>query len=581
MKKLLTRLILILLIATISLPLVSCGAKSYNPDNFLENGTESNPYQIFKEKDTLKVFVISSAAHLPFKELESWKYISELTNINFDWIEADLGTYRTIRSTQWENKKNLPDLFLFMNSIEEQEDFAKKNALIAMDDKNLEIPVEKKYGGTLKVGSLIENFMPNYNAFLKNNFNVDEEKYGNAKDISTISDGNIYSLLRTNYEGEGYKFYLNNDWIDNLNNYYGKNFSYDPKTLDELIEIFRAFKQYDANRNGQVDDEIPMSYSNIGLIADYFMSCYGYVDRFVEIDLANSENIVYVPQTTQYREMLKTLNMLYREKLIDNSIFDTTSALYQGKGYAGRLGSFPDAAAFLAVGTDREDEYDALAPVVDNKVYSGEAVIRSGGRTFIPDLSLIPKGTKKVREVARLLDMMYTEEMSMVMGRGVEGKHWDWEDKSLENKYFNKDAMWKGIIPPGFQGNSETFRGTISNSVGTGLSVYVNPVRSDVNMSFRCNDELVKRLQGESKKYIPHLKHSLPIGFSLNNQEDNAVSLIKGSLDSYVENYLYLFTKGEKDPNNDADWNAYVQYLKKSGSDTLAEYYNTAYNRIK
>ena len=81
------------------------------------------------------------------------------------------------------------------------------------------------------------------------------DTYPATEGIMTQLDGNIYSLPDVN---ECYhckysnKFWINQAWLDNL----GLEM---PTTLDELYDVLVAFRDQDANGNGDPTDEIPMA----------------------------------------------------------------------------------------------------------------------------------------------------------------------------------------------------------------------------------------------------------------------------------------------------------------------------------
>ena len=53
----------------------------YDPDNFLLNGTEDNPYRIVKEPVTIKIFAPHSAGNPEYKDLRIFKKLSEITGL--------------------------------------------------------------------------------------------------------------------------------------------------------------------------------------------------------------------------------------------------------------------------------------------------------------------------------------------------------------------------------------------------------------------------------------------------------------------------------------------------------------------
>lgn len=76
----------------------------------------------------------------------------------------------------------------------------------------------------------------------------------------TYPDGNIYSFMSSVYTQHkswtiGVQF-INKDWLDRV----GKDI---PTNLDEYYEVLKAFKEMDANGNGDPNDEIPLATAKI------------------------------------------------------------------------------------------------------------------------------------------------------------------------------------------------------------------------------------------------------------------------------------------------------------------------------
>ena len=80
------------------------------------------------------------------------------------------------------------------------------------------------------------------------------------REFITTPDGNIYSL--PNVDGSLHiqfnnKLWLNTVWLDNLG-------LEKPTTTEELYQVLKAFKEQDANGNGDPNDEIPLSTCKSG-----------------------------------------------------------------------------------------------------------------------------------------------------------------------------------------------------------------------------------------------------------------------------------------------------------------------------
>ncbi len=534
--------------------------KPYDPDNFIsaeEAQAMGEPYKIVKEPITLTVFVPISASNPHYSEMASIQKLSEITNIKFDFIEASVSAYTTLRTAAWQNKNDLPDLFLFNNPVSEQVTNYRYGAMYAWNDDSLTVR-------GVQVGNLIEGYMPNYKALLESNFGHEEEI--SALSVAMMDDGKMYSLVCCNDipRDMTYKMYINQQWIDNLNEDYGLGLpdARDIRTLDEYVTVLRAFKNYDANRNDKADDEIPVTAQSLFLLRNFVLAAFGYVSNGIEIE-ADGNSFVYVPATDEYREYLRFMNGLYEEKILDNSTFEkTTGSSLAGDGYQGKLGSFPDAGAYLTVGEELDEQYTSFGPL-RSAGYDGE-LLQYGIKTmFQATGAVIPTGTPYVREIARLLDILYSDYGVALMAQGVEGVHWSWDDE--------EKTSWTFHVPDTWKDTSEQYRATISPSVGTGCALYI-PYEFDKKQ----NDATLRRINEEAEIYQDYIKIPVPENIRLDPDGYNRAALITASLDAYIKSTESNFIKGVTDVDSDQEWNSYLSDLKGYNYEELVEIYNAA-----
>ena len=230
MKRLVSVISAVAIAAISAFSLASCKKRGtvYDPDNFLtaEQAEElGTPYKIVKESVTIKIFVPRGSMNPPYSEMRTFKKLSQLTNLNFKFIEADESEYMTQRTLAWEDKSQLPDLFLFNNTISEIVTYSGFNALTPVNDENY-----TKNG--VKIGSLLD-YMPVYKKLLDDNFGLETKV--SIKDTLTLSDGKMYSTASVNDVPRDltYKTYINQRWIDNVN----ENFLSENEKLPAADEI--------------------------------------------------------------------------------------------------------------------------------------------------------------------------------------------------------------------------------------------------------------------------------------------------------------------------------------------------------
>ena len=144
------------------------------------------------------------------------------------------------------------------------------------------------------------------------------EKYPALEAMCTSSDGNIYALAGWWGDINDYVpdyLYIRQDWLDNL----GLEM---PKTVDELYDVLAAFKEQDANGNGNPNDEIPMATKNGIKQLYYLMTGFGYDTNSLWYT-DDSGKVHYAAVEDQYKEMLAFLNKCYSEGLISDDLDGT------------------------------------------------------------------------------------------------------------------------------------------------------------------------------------------------------------------------------------------------------------------
>lgn len=146
-----------------------------------------------------------------------------------------------------------------------------------------------------------------------------------VREAMTAPDGHIYSIP---YAIEAplvdYSPYINTRWLENV----GMEM---PTTTEELKAVLKAFKEKDANGNGDPNDEIPLSGSpenlHLGYLAGYF-GCSIDEKGFT----MDGDQIVFGATSEKYKKGMEYLADLYAEGLIDPELFTQDNATWKGKG---------------------------------------------------------------------------------------------------------------------------------------------------------------------------------------------------------------------------------------------------------
>lgn len=146
-----------------------------------------------------------------------------------------------------------------------------------------------------------------------------------VREKMTAPDGHIYSIPYVVEDDlVGYTPYINGQWLENL----GLEM---PTTTDEFEAVLQAFKDQDANGNGDTTDEIPFSTDpnnkHIEAMAGYF----GMPMNKKGLAIVDGET-VYGGVSSKYREFLSWFSGMYQKGLIDTELYTQDSSTWEGKG---------------------------------------------------------------------------------------------------------------------------------------------------------------------------------------------------------------------------------------------------------
>ncbi len=520
MKK---KIVSLALVAAMVLPVgmaSACGKKkrAYDPNNFI---ADTNNPQIVKEKVTIKLFVPKSTLHGSWEEMKLFKKMEELTNIHIDFEEVPMAAYQEKRALAW-NDDSIDGFFL-SNSLSE----------IIMSKDSLK-----------ELSATINEFAPNYKQYLA--------EYPEMRRVSTLTDGGIYSFATIDKNGgDSAKQYINQAWLTEL----GLSM---PTTTDELYNVLKQFKQNDPNGNGRAD-EVPLSLISGDGTKNFLMSAFGYTTTGIEVDI-NTNQIVYVPETNNYREYLKYCNRLYAEGLLDNSMYSNKDSDLAYKGQNNTVGSFSSSGAFLVVGNSLDNDYTALEPLTSN--VNSHKMCYQFGYQSTPTALIINESSPYYRELVRWMDVFYSKDFEILQSYGEENVDWSWNDEEKTSWTFN--------VPSGME--REQFRATLTYQAGLGGAVVLT------DFGRKENSEQNKKIYRELDVYKPYWRTPLPImQYEMREMQD--LALLEADLGTYMTSAEANFITGRKNPNSDKDWNDHVSSLNRMKSNKLKEIYSAVYAR--
>jgi putative aldouronate transport system substrate-binding protein len=411
------------------------------------------------------------------------------------------------------------------------------------------------------------------------------EELSGMREYITTPDGNIYSM--PNVDGSLHVQYNCKLWI---NTYWLKNLGLSmPTTTEEFYQVMKAFKEKDANGNGNPNDEIPLSTCKSGTgvqIDGFLMNPFQLTPEAEKLYLENKK-VVFSPVTDNYREGLRYLHRLYAEGLINPESFTQDrqnqvnknengphtvigAFLAQRPGYAADLTTLPN--------SKKWEQYESLPPL---KGPSGKAtaawnpyIIYQSGQTFIPSKSKYPEAA------FRLVDYIATKEGSLRASFGVKGVHWE-DALPGELGLDGEQAEIRKIPGSGnVAGDTNYAWGQLMGLIRSPrftefLVTDPNPYAPDV---IPLDGRQVTMYRGslEHEKVRQPLESVLPSLYQT-AEEVEEMTLVKRTVVDYTNESIIRFVTG--DLNIDRDWDGYINQLKNIGLDRYLELLQIAYDR--
>ncbi|MDR2657340.1 MAG: extracellular solute-binding protein [Oscillospiraceae bacterium] len=400
-------------------------------------------------------------------------------------------------------------------------------------------------GILLPLDEYIKQYMPNYQALL----DADPDL---AQTLRS-SDGKMYQigwLIPQNINTDSHLF-INKAWLDNLGLAV-------PTTIEEYEAALRAFKEQDANGNGDPNDEIPLggTYKSMvdGIV--HLFSFWGvpFNERYVNI---NDDMKVSSPLLNEnLRAALETVSRWYGEGLIDIEAVAQDTNAFEAKINAEQYGSFWRW-RMTAMGTAEEisAKYVCLNP------FSVNGVTPQLPRYLeIPSFgAAITAGCEDIEAACKWLDAQLQWD-NMINGyNGMYEEFWKYEEDG------------KVTILPMSDG-TRTVPGQSSMYYMDGASYFAR-----VNMP---SHRIEKTTYCEAYEAIGAVEknswHTLTKLITPNVEESETIELLYAEIQKYADEAITGFiVKGV----TDATWETYTKTLGSLRIDEYISMYQQAYDR--
>lgn len=352
--------------------------------------------------------------------------------------------------------------------------------------------------------------------------------------------------------------YINKEWLDNLNLEM-------PTNYDELKEVLIAFKEQDADGDGDPNNEIPISGYKPGY-GSVLLDSFDLIERGDEhMSLDANNKVAFVPTQDHYKEAVKYLRELWELGVMDEEYFTQEGSMYTAKlqkeggsqigifsGWTADSWAGPNTKQFVQMPTLESPWGTKNAQSIASTEYSDKELI----------LNINCPNPEKV---LRWADLFYDDLVSLqtFYGSISTGQIKDNGDGTYElltpkDNTLDTSAWWYSPrdFGPKYMRKEFEEKVTLPTDQGDGLKL----VEDELNAQYADN---------------PNLLHAWPGTIKFTDDEINERTALNVDINSYVEaQWAHWITEG----GVEEEWDDYLQQLDAMGLQRLIEIDQGAYD---
>ena len=509
--------------------------------------TEAGTFPVVEgEPETLTILIVEDPLVSSFEENGFTRYIEENCNVNLDFKLLPSNESAGKLQVMITSGETLPDVIVGGYGYTAMDSYARSGAIVPMDE-------------------LYERYSVNFKK------QVEAHPELQLLEQVTATDGHIYAIPRYFVELNNihaFRMWICQDWLDNL----GLDM---PTTTDEYYEVLKAFRDEDANGNGDPNDEIPLMGSNnfnTWAPTTFLMNSFVYADRASDYRYLKDGQVTVSYIQPEWKEGIEYMHMLYTEGLLDPATFTQTTTQQKAQTY--NEGDVRIVGAFTV---------QNLAQVEQAKSYTGLMPLKGPNGvqysvyhpTFATRAWMITKDCKNPELAFRVGDFCFTEEAFLRDRVGEEGKSWVKAadtDVSIFPDLYEATFIW---LDEGFMwtnSQDSIWRQKAPLFALTGLNG--RAFTENMSYSSRTNNATIQKLAD----YAPDM--SMVLGFvPFTEEESKLINDVAATLLSYTEENLALFISGDRDI--ETEWDNYLAELDNIGLQDYLDVYQAAYERTQ
>lgn len=387
-------------------------------------------------------------------------------------------------------------------------------------------------------------------------------------------------------------------YLGGINGTFAKKFGMDPEEIDTVEEVYEYLKKVvneDPNGNGK-KDEMGILYFPNGYrsnIEQWVVNAYVYWNQLSFFNITDGE--VWEPfSTPEFRQAFIELNKWYKEGLIHDLSFSIATAsemkvlletpdCYTIGIFGGHPTNVCDPSSKIG------DEYKRLNVLADKTGKGGYTVL---GSNIVMDMNVSITSECKNPELAfRFLDHNLNPELGPVFRYGEPGVNWIPVEGAIEVDGQKIEVFDETGFPAGFhvikdEWSTETkatwhcsmnkmwvaegYKNGLNFNPGYGgFAYYFTPgTRNELLWSSALE---IKAGKEPAEKFF---------NITYSAEETEIVTEVQAELIDTLNTWRAELITGVKDPNNDADWEAFLDDLEEKGLYDWMEAAQDAYDRF-
>lgn len=342
--------------------------------------------------------------------------------------------------------------------------------------------------------------------------------------------------------------WINQNWLNRLG-------MKAPTTVDELLEVLRAFQSGDLNGNGKRNDEIPFTFSSLWDLR-FLLHAFGVNANDYYVSMDEGGKVSEILTSDANRAFLSWLHLMWEEKLLDQNGFtglrDLSAKASNDENETAVYGVMLSSTPVELVSANLLQDYVLLAPLTCD----GRQVYRDLTGDVIRGTFAITSACKDPAGMVAWVDTLYTTEGFILAECGLEGEDYVWNDDGtwmweisvdLLADHLRETSIRSGISMPGYA--SVTFQQSIDDAA-----------------TLHVVNNLVALKDFDSLPY--------PQVYLTREQQARVDELIY-QIGSYAERQMVWFITGDHELN-DESWAAFCQKVKDLGVDEMIAIFQTA-----